>query len=313
MNLIIFFLRYLLFPKDIIYLFYKLYGGVSIKNNKNSFDDLFEYIDETNNNNTLPSKSASKQMTMFVNLIAIALLITGGYGVKYVFDQQRDVKEAEEKRQELLLSQQEEAKRIQEELAKAKAEENKTNKYRDFTKLKKQNSDVVAWIKMIGTKVDMPVVKYKNNTYYLTHNFDKKYNSMGWIFADYQNTFPELSTNTIIYGHSYRSTTMFSNLKNVLDEEWLNSKSKQTITLDTEKERLEFVTFSVYTIPVTNDYLYISFKNEEEYSKYLKRELKRSIKDFKVEVTSDDKIITLSTCYNTENERLVVHGKLKTS
>ena len=250
-------------------------------------------------------------MTMFVNLLAIALLITGGYGVKYVFDQQRDIKEAEERRQELLLSQQKEAKKLQEELQKKKEEESKTNKYRDFEKLKKQNSDVVGWLKMIGVKVDMPVVKHKNNVYYLTHDFDKKYNSMGWIFADYQNTFPDLSTNTIIYGHSYRSTTMFSNLKNALKNEWLSSKSKQIITLDTEKERLKFEVFSVYTIPVTDDYLYISFKDKEEYNKYLKRELKRSVKDFKVDVTTDDKIITLSTCYNTDKERLVIHGKLK--
>ncbi|MDO4369500.1 MAG: class B sortase [bacterium] len=250
-------------------------------------------------------------MTMFVNLLAIALLITGGYGVKYVFDQQRDIKEAEERRQELLLSQQKEAKKLQEELQKKKEEESKTNKYRNFEKLKKQNSDVVGWLKMIGVKVDMPVVKHKNNVYYLTHDFDKKYNSMGWIFADYQNTFPDLSTNTIIYGHSYRSTTMFSNLKNALKNEWLSSKSKQTITLDTEKERLKFEVFSVYTIPVTDDYLYISFKDKEEYNKYLKRELKRSVKDFKVDVTTDDKIITLSTCYNTDKERLVIHGKLK--
>ena len=250
-------------------------------------------------------------MVMIVNIIAIGLLITGGYGIKYVFDQQRDIKEAEEKRQELLLSQQKEAKKLQEELQKKKDEENKTNKYRDFKKLKKQNPDVVGWLKMIGVKVDLPLVKYKNNVYYLTHNFDKEYNSMGWIFADSKNKFPDLSTNTIIYGHSYRSTTMFSNLKNALKNDWLSSKSKQIITLDTEKERLKFEVFSVYTTPVTDDYLYISFKDKDEYNKYLKQELKRSVKDFKVDVTTDDKIITLSTCYNTDKERLVIHGKLK--
>ena len=59
----------------------------------------------------------------------------------------------------------------------------------------------------------------------------------------------------------------------------------------------------------TNDYLYTSFSNKNEYQKYLDRELKRSIKDFNTEVTTNDKIITLSTCYISDKERLVVHAK----
>ena len=36
----------------------------------------------------------------------------------------------------------------------------------------------------------------------------------------------------------------------------------------------------------------------------------RSINNFNVEVTKDDKILTLSTCYIDETKRLVVQAKL---
>lgn len=133
---------------------------------------------------------------------------------------------------------------------------------------------------------------------------------MGWAFADYQNTFPNLSTNTIMYGHTYRMTTIFSKLKNVLNEKWLNDENMQRITFDTEKERLIFKVFSVYTIDKTNDYLKISFSNQEKYQNYLNTSIKRSIKDFKTNPTTNDKIITLSTCYIDSNQRLVVQAKL---
>lgn len=282
-------------------------GGVIIKNN---FNDLFDYIDNVNEENTIVVKKQNKTLSLFINILAITLLVSGGYGIKYTLDQQRDVKEATIKQEQLLASQQKQVEALKK---KKEEEKNKVNKYRNFTSLKAENPDTVAWLIVPGTTINMPIVKAKDNSYYLTHNFDKEYNSMGWVFADYHNNFPNLSTNTIIYGHTYKRTSMFSNLKNVLESSWLNDQDKHIITLDTEKERLKFEVFSVYTIEKTNDYLYISFNSKESYQKYLNQEIKRSIKNFGVTPTTDNKIITLSTCYYDANQRLVVQGILKES
>ena len=48
----------------------------------------------------------------------------------------------------------------------------------DFAKLKQKNSDAIAWIKVNGTDIDFPVVKGTDNSYYLTHNFDKEKNKI---------------------------------------------------------------------------------------------------------------------------------------
>ena len=44
----------------------------------------------------------------------------------------------------------------------------------DFERLKEINKDVVAWLKVNGTDIEYTVVKAKNNSYYLNHNFEKK-------------------------------------------------------------------------------------------------------------------------------------------
>ena len=57
----------------------------------------------------------------------------------------------------------------------------------NFNELKNINNDVKGWIKVNGTNINYPFVQANNNKYYLTHSFDKSYNSAGWLFLDYRN------------------------------------------------------------------------------------------------------------------------------
>ena len=179
-----------------------------------------------------------------------------------------------------------------------------------FDSLLKDNNDAVAWLKLNNTDIDTPIVQSDNNEYYLNHNFNKKYNEIGWTFADYRNNFPDLSTNTIIYGHTYRNSTLaFSSLKKVLNKSWYDNEENQIIYFTTTEKELKFKIFSIYTVKNTNDYLKTNM-NEEEFNVFIANALERSVKNFNTEVKYGDKILTLSTCYNTSNYRLVVHAKL---
>ncbi len=179
----------------------------------------------------------------------------------------------------------------------------------DFTNLFSENSEVVGWLYLPGTNINYPFVKHNNNSYYLFHSFDKKWNDAGWIFLDYRNNVDELDANTIIYGHGRLDGTMFGSLRDTLTDEWLNNKENQVVKISTLSNNYLFEVFSVYRIKTTNDYLYNNFEIVEEYSVFLSKITTRSIKDFQVEVTTKDKIITLSTCYN-NSEKLVLHAKL---
>ena len=179
----------------------------------------------------------------------------------------------------------------------------------DFEELKKVNSDVVGWIRVDGTNIDYPFVQYKNNSYYLNHSFDKSVNDAGWVFLDYRNNIDELDTNTIIYAHGRVDGTMFGSLKNTLDSDFFKDKGEKLVKLSTVNNSYLFEIFSAYRIPTTDDYLYNNFGSSQDYEKFLDTIKNRSIYNFSVDVLNTDKIITLSTCYNSI-DKVVVHAKL---
>lgn len=206
-----------------------------------------------------------------------------------------------------------ENKKIQESLKDKiqKIDSNKETHYKiDFKSLKEQNPDTIAYIKVNNTNIDYIVVKGKNNSYYLNHNFEKKWNIAGWVFADYRNKLDETDKNIIIYGHNTKDGSMFDTLKNVLEEDWYQNKENHKVTLVTEKETYIYEVFSTYSIVPENYYISTNFENEEEYSAFLKKIQSRSIYNYKIEVTKEDKILTLSSCLKEGQKRVVLHAKL---
>lgn len=179
-----------------------------------------------------------------------------------------------------------------------------------FSELKQINPDTVGWIKVNNTNVNYPVVKSSDNEYYLNHSFDNSTNSFGWIYADYRSNFDTLNQNTIIYGHNVLGTNLlFSTLTKTIDSSWYNNNSNLTITFNTENENMKWQIFSIYLIPVTNDYLITNFNSSDSFLAFVQKLKDRSIKDFGVEVNGNDKILTLSTCYKDSSQRVVIHAK----
>ena len=179
----------------------------------------------------------------------------------------------------------------------------------NFNTLKKQNEDTVAWIKVNNTNVKYPVVKAKDNSFYLTHSFDKSNNSAGWIFADYKNKFDDTDKNIVIYGHNRRDGSMFSSLKNALNPNWYNNDLNRNILLYTENKEYNYEIFSIYKIESEDYYIKTEFNDENDFEDFINTVTKRSVQDFGVNVSKDDSILTLSTCANNNKYRVVIHAK----
>ena len=173
----------------------------------------------------------------------------------------------------------------------------------NFEKVLEKNNEVVGWLQVSGTDINYPYVKHNNNSYYLTHSFDKSNNDAGWIFLDYRNNINFEDKNTIIYAHNRIDGSMFGSLKNTLKEEWYNNQNNHIITIETLSNTFTFQVFSIYIIETTDDYLDINM--QEGYDLLINR----SIYNFDIQVTNEDKILTLSTCYNNQ-KKLVLHAKL---
>lgn len=179
----------------------------------------------------------------------------------------------------------------------------------DFSELKKTNNDTVGWIQVNGTNINYPFVQTTDNEYYLTHQFDKKFNGGGWVWLDYRNNSKEFDKNSIIYAHGRQNKTMFGSLRNILTNDWINNKDNYVIKLSTETENTLWQVFSVYRIPTTSDYLEISFEDNNKFLEFANMLKNRSQYDFGTNVSEDDKILTLSTCYNND-DKVVLHAKL---
>lgn len=179
----------------------------------------------------------------------------------------------------------------------------------DFANLLKINSDTKGWLQVNGTNINYPFVQTTDNDYYLKRDFNKKKNSAGWVYLDYRNNINSLDQNTIIYAHGRLNGTMFGSLKNIFDSDWFEDTNNHVIKLSTENENTLWQVFSVYHIPTTSDYLKINFDNGNEFLDFVNMLEARSQYDFNVEFNENDKILTLSTCYNDE-ERVVLHAKL---
>lgn len=179
----------------------------------------------------------------------------------------------------------------------------------DFDELKRRNSDTVGWIQVGGTNINYPFVQTTDNDYYLTHDFDNQRNAAGWVYMDYRNNRYGNDKNTILYAHSRLDQTMFGSLKNILTSGWLNNPDNYIVKLSTESQNTLWQVFSVYHIPTTSDYLQISFNSSQEYQDFLNKLHDRSTHDFQTDVSSDDQILTLSTCYG-YTDRVVLHAKL---
>ena len=193
---------------------------------------------------------------------------------------------------------------------------NSTPLTEDYEALRSINPDTVGWIKINNTSVDYPVVKGSDNDYYLKRSFYKKVNGAGWIYMDYRNDIDNMDKNTIIYGHNMRGSSklMFTTLeKYAKKESWYSKKENQIITFNTVNQNMNWQIFSIYVAESdtnVDNYIKTKFLNDNEYQEFLNSQKSKSIYDFGIEVTSDNNILTLTTCTEKGTKRLVIHAKL---
>jgi len=174
------------------------------------------------------------------------------------------------------------------------------------------NPDTYCWIKVSGTNVDYVVVQGPDNDYYLHRNFWQKYQYSGNIFADFRNDKDvSKNQNTIIYGHNMADSSMFSSLMNYWNNEDIFKSG--IIELHTLTATYKYEVFSVHQEKPTYPYFEVNFGPDCNYASFLDfvNDMKsRSHFQKDVKIDENSKIITLSTCTNWNDMRLVVEGVL---
>jgi len=179
----------------------------------------------------------------------------------------------------------------------------------DFTELREINDETAGWVQVGGTNINYPYVQTSNNDFYLKHSFDKSYNTAGWVFEDFRNKNDGTDRNLILYAHGRNDGSMFGTLRTILVSGWLAHPDNFYVRTANDSENALWQVFSVYRIEVTTDYIQTNFANDTQFENFVNMLKDRSAKDFGATVGGSDKILTLSTCYNSD-ERVVLHAKL---
>lgn len=171
----------------------------------------------------------------------------------------------------------------------------------NFEEMLKLNPGFVGWIKVPNTSISLPVVKYSDNSFYLNHNFYKKYDYRGTVFMDYRNDPEKLDANTILYGHNCYDGTMFSELEKFQDIEFY----KQTPVIEFSNVNGKSK-WKVYGVFITNakaeedngyifNYIY-PYMDGENFDGFINEVNKRRLYAPDVDITDDDNMLILSTC-----------------
>lgn len=178
-----------------------------------------------------------------------------------------------------------------------------------FEELKAQNEDVIGWIEIPDTEISYPLMQGDDDQYYLKHTFSGNKNSAGSIFVEYQNK-PDLTDrHTIIYGHNMKNGSMFGGLKEYRNASYL--VDHPIVYIDLEDGTHAYQIFSCYETPANSNTYTIGFASQPDgrYEQFVQTLKNSSAYDTGIDVSKNDRVITLSTCTKRSENRFVVHAK----
>ena len=233
-------------------------------------------------------------------ILGLAAVICIGIGISSLVKEQNAGKVYEEVREEVQTEESEAVAEEPEAEEDAEPEEEPLEIPVDFAALQSENPDIYAWITVPGTDVDYPIVqKEDDNAYYLNHNINGEKDIAGAIYTENYNNKDFEDPNTVIYGHNMKNGTMFRTLHNFEDRSFFDEHRE--VLLYTPDEIRHYEIFAAYVYDSRHLLLNFDFNDPEEYQSYLNdifalRDM-TSFVDTSVEVTTEDKILTLSTCY----------------
>lgn len=182
--------------------------------------------------------------------------------------------------------------------------------YIDELKTKYNNNDIKGILSIDGLDVSIPIVKGKDNSYYLSHAVNKKKSVIGSAFIDYRNNLNSKQIN--IYGHnSTKFNPPFKVLEGYLNKEYYEEHKYFEFMVNDEVRKYEI--FSVVIANKDNDeeHMQFSYKKDSDWLKHYQRLKKKSKYKIDVSVNKDDKIMVLQTCIfgRYHDKLLVIVGK----
>lgn len=182
----------------------------------------------------------------------------------------------------------------------------------DFSALYEKNEDIVGWL-IAGENVDHPVV-WRDNTFYLDHDFYGSSDENGTLFVNEENTMWPADDVILIHGHNMNNGAMFGKLLNFLDYGYLSQYPLVSFrTIYDEDEYVYYVPVAAFNASMTEgnpeyfDILKMNFENAQDYQNYLDSLQAWSAWKSPAGVTPEDSLLMLVTCsYEQDDGRFML-------
>lgn len=184
-----------------------------------------------------------------------------------------------------------------------------------YRALHKENQDMVGWLSIEDMVIDYPVMKGKDDEYYLHHDFFGKESRYGCLFVRSKADVDTPDTNFIIYGHNMRDGSMFGDLD--LYQEKSFYLEHPLISFDTLCEERTYEIVAVFRSRIYDEsedafkyYRFYTADTEEEFDTFYRNIKELSLYDTGVTAEFGDTFLTLSTCaYHVKDGRFAIVAK----
>jgi sortase B len=171
------------------------------------------------------------------------------------------------------------------------------------------NGHIIGHLTIPGTNIDYLVVHTVDNEFYLTHDLHGSYDRAGTIFMDFTNSLHRPDRNTVLYGHNMAAGTHFGTLTRFRNADFF--RENRYIYFNTLYEDTKWEIFAFYSTDISFNYIQVIFPFADAFEQMLQEIKRLSWHDAGIEVTADDRILTLSTCSAAgQNIRYVLHARL---
>ncbi len=184
----------------------------------------------------------------------------------------------------------------------------------DFGALREINPDIAGWLILEDSPINYPIARGPDNAKYLKRLYTGERGKAGTPFLDCENN-PDFSDrNSIIYGHNLLDGSMFSCLQFYSEQDYFDAHPSMLLLTPGGSYRVEvFAAFEASPKEAGADTSpwRMDWDTDAEFADWLAQAKGRSAVQTGVTPTSEDKVLTLSTCIHSGRDRFVVMGRLE--
>lgn len=180
----------------------------------------------------------------------------------------------------------------------------------DLLALRQKNMDTIGWLTMESVKsIDFAVVQGRN-AFYLSHDFDQRKNSYGTPFLDEGSPLAAAPDNLILYAHNMRNGQMFGELNRVLEDgRFVENPYVHFQTVYGNRTFIPYAVCDISVDPSSVKYLQYYqpyFTGPGQFIEYVYQAERISRVTLPWHAQYGDQLLTLVTCGEEKNDRLVV-------